>query len=136
MRKSTIASSTVPVFALTVAGRTAAPSPSAAALLVTRPWTRSRGLFAARALVIYSCVVLGAACTSVPFQKLLGNGKQLGWAVRQTVDGGYVIVGEDDSSPTPEQPSAYVLKTDLDGNEEWEKTWPGEGFVQLFHVHQ
>lgn len=88
------------------------------------------------ALASFAGSLLFAGCNPVTFNELLGNGKQAGYAVEQTADGGYVVAGDDNSSNVPQQPFAWVVKTDAAGNEQWEKSWPGEGLTQLYHVHQ
>ena len=52
----------------------------------------------------------------------IGNGT--GRAVRQTVDGGYIIVGQTDSFSVGKL-KAYLIKTDSSGNKQWEKTYGG-----------
>ena len=44
--------------------------------------------------------------------------------VRQTVDGGYIIAGYK-NSPGILDANAYLIKTDKDGNMQWESTYPG-----------
>ena len=39
---------------------------------------------------------------------------------QQTKDGGYIVAGGSDSS------SAWIIKTDANGNEEWKRTLEGE----------
>lgn len=43
-----------------------------------------------------------------------------GYSVRQTLDGGFFITG-DSNDPSTGIPDVYVIKTDADGNEEWNK---------------
>ncbi len=44
----------------------------------------------------------------------------IGWAVQQTSNGGYIVTGQSSGS-------IFLLKTDSEGNEEWEKSfYPGK----------
>lgn len=55
-----------------------------------------------------------------------GSGNDHGWAVRQTEDEGYVIVGFTDSFGAGAL-DVYLIKTDAEGNELWSKTFGGSG---------
>ncbi len=55
-----------------------------------------------------------------------GAGNDHGWAVRQTVDGGFVIVGFTDSFGAGAL-DVCLIKTDAEGNELWSKTFGGSG---------
>jgi len=52
-----------------------------------------------------------------------------GYCVRQTFDGGYIVVGETYSYGigTPDSSNVYLIKTDSEGNMEWECTYGGNG---------
>jgi acetyl esterase/lipase len=55
-----------------------------------------------------------------------GRGMDLGTMVRQTADGGYVLIGDTaDEFPTRNvyQSKMYLIKTDADGNEVWSRTY-------------
>lgn len=53
-----------------------------------------------------------------------GAGMSTGHSVRQTADGGYIVAGF--TAPALTSPEdAYLVKTDLDGNVQWEKTFGG-----------
>lgn len=61
----------------------------------------------------------------IAWQKTFGrNEGNIGRAVRQTRDGGYIIVGETSSS-TYDSSDIYLVKTDSSGNEAWNSTYGG-----------
>lgn len=47
-------------------------------------------------------------------------------SVQQTRDGGYIIAGGQDSSPINHSSKAWLIKTDANGNLQWDKTFKGE----------
>lgn len=50
------------------------------------------------------------------------------YSVQQTSDGGYIVVGDTISYSNPDNSfPIYIIKTDADGNEIWEKTMTGMG---------
>jgi hypothetical protein len=55
-----------------------------------------------------------------------GPGSDNGWAVRQTLDGGYIVVGFTNSFGSG-QMDVYLIKTNKDGVKEWSKTFGGKG---------
>jgi hypothetical protein len=55
---------------------------------------------------------------------------QIGYCVRQTTDGGYIITGHDYNV------NAFLLKTDNSGNVTWEKTYGGSDDDEGFFVQQ
>jgi len=48
------------------------------------------------------------------------------YSVRQTTDGGFIVVGKEGST-RPGDYSTYIVKTDVNGNEQWNKTTGGTG---------
>jgi len=55
-----------------------------------------------------------------------GNGNDYGYSVIHTNDGGYAISGIT-RSQGDSNGDAWVIKTDMNGNEEWNQTYGGEG---------
>jgi phage gp45-like len=65
---------------------------------------------------------------NVSWQKAYGGsaGDEILWDVRQTADGGYIVVGETDSYGGG-YADAWVLKLASDGTVQWQKTYGGSG---------
>ena len=66
-----------------------------------------------------------------------GTGNDEGYSVQQTTDGGYIIAGSTDSFgggwPCD---NVYLVKTDADGNKQWQQTFGGESNDLGYSVQQ
>ena len=67
-------------------------------------------------------VKLDAGGTDIWSQTFGGNDYDRGASVQQTSDGGYIIVGHTASYGAGSS-DVYLIKTDVDGNEEWSRTY-------------
>ena len=64
-----------------------------------------------------------------------GSGKECGFSVRQTTDGGYVIAGETDSFGAGKS-DVYLVKTGPNGALQWQKTFGGADFDRGYSIEQ
>jgi hypothetical protein len=64
-----------------------------------------------------------------------GTGKDIGFSVQQTLDGGYIIAGETWSFGAGED-DFYLIKTNSNGETLWTKTYGGLGKDSAFSVQQ
>jgi hypothetical protein len=58
-----------------------------------------------------------------------GTENDKGWTVQQTKDGGYAVIGTTSSFGSGICHDAYFIKTDINGNKLWEKTYGSEDTV-------
>jgi hypothetical protein len=73
----------------------------------------------------------------VQWQKTFGGSFfQIGFAVQQTADGGYIIAGYADSFGAAGQSDVYLTKRDPNGDREWEKTFGGNDNDLGYSVQQ
>jgi hypothetical protein len=64
-----------------------------------------------------------------------GERDEFGWDIRKTADGGFIVAAQTSSLGNGEL-DAYLIKTDLDGNEEWAKSYGGDKVDRIFSVRQ
>ena len=77
----------------------------------------------------YSLITLinvGSAGNEIWSKTYGGNGNDYGYTVVLTSDGGYAISGIT-RSQGDSNGDAWIIKTDINGNEEWNQTYGGEG---------
>jgi hypothetical protein len=77
-----------------------------------------------------------AGAPPIQWQKTFGGSKgDIASSVQQTTDGGYIIVGETWSFGAGSE-DVYLIKTEPNGNEEWQKTFGGSKGDVAFSVQQ
>jgi len=59
-----------------------------------------------------------------------GEGNEIGYCVRQTTDGGFIIIGNTDTDIEGGPWDMYLVKTDSDGVLQWSKTFGGPGIEE------
>jgi hypothetical protein len=64
-----------------------------------------------------------------------GSDYDHGWSAQQTADGGYIIAGVTESFGAGRR-DAYLIKTDPNGNSQWEKTFGGSDWDWAYSVQQ
>jgi hypothetical protein len=93
------------------------------------------------ALLLHQFSLLAQA-PAIQWQKSLGGSDyEYGYEIKQTADGGYIMVGttvstDGDVSFHHGSTDAWVVKLDASGALEWEKTFGGSGYDLIFSVEQ
>jgi len=64
-----------------------------------------------------------------------GPSRDKGYCVQQTIDGGYIISGNTQSFGAGEN-DIYIIKTNRNGNEEWNKAFGGKNLDEGYYVQQ
>ena len=81
-------------------------------------------------IIAQSLLLLAGIAGAAPFEEwnrtYSGAGNATASSVQQTADGGYLILGSTCSSYEPWHCSPWLLKTDTDGNEQWNKMFTGD----------
>jgi Secretion system C-terminal sorting domain len=70
------------------------------------------------------------------FKTYGGSQSDISYSVKQTLDDGYIIVGETKSYLTNNFINAYIIKTDSLGNTQWSKTVGGSYISRAYEVEQ
>jgi hypothetical protein len=65
-----------------------------------------------------------------------GDGYDKGYSVQETIDGGYILTGSTYIGDTGGTVDLYLIKTDENGNEQWAKTFGGDGKDVGYSVQQ
>jgi hypothetical protein len=70
--------------------------------------------------------------------KTFGSGllRDEGHSVQQTTDGGYILLGIKDNLYPSVEGEVWLIKTDVNGNKIWDKTFGGTGYDDGFSVDQ
>ncbi|MHC4083666.1 MAG: hypothetical protein ACYSWZ_03080 [Planctomycetota bacterium] len=91
------------------------------------------------AVLLFILLLLESALASAPpiqWQKTFGgNNYEFGYSVQQTDDSGYIIAGATYSYGVSSG-DVYLVKTEPNGNSEWEKTFGGSSYDTGYSVQQ
>lgn len=85
--------------------------------------------------VLFAVQVLAQAPDTVWTKTYGASGEDWAWSVRETADSGYVIVGSSSSFASYGY-DVYLIKTDVDGDTAWTRTYGGEDTDRGYSVEQ
>ena len=85
-------------------------------------------------LFVFTAISLGQPDTSWT-KTFGGSGYDNAFSCQQTIDGGYIILGRTESYGNGDS-DAWLIKTDSQGNEEWNHTYGGVSFDLGISLHQ
>jgi len=81
-------------------------------------------------------LVKADASGNMEWQQTYGaNNDNLGYSVRQTTDGGYIVGGQT-ANYSADWYGVYLVKTDSLGNMEWDSTFSGDDYDDAYSVQQ
>jgi hypothetical protein len=89
-------------------------------------------------LILTLIITLPLTLLGQGWEQIFGNIDSIsnhGYSVQQTNDGGYILLGKTVSIVNSES-DVYLIKTDINGNELWNKTFGGVGDESGNSVHQ
>lgn len=87
-------------------------------------------------ITIFSLLFVFEMDGQVTFQKTYSlSGNDEGYVVQETTDGGYVIAGATNVA-VGGMNDVYLLKTDVNGDTLWTKTFGGTGFHGAYSIRQ
>ena len=79
-------------------------------------------------LIVLGCCLVSAASAQSGFERVYGGaGMEFGYSVRQSPDGGYVLLGSTESFGTGDR-DIYLVRTDAEGDTLWTRTFGAIGF--------
>jgi hypothetical protein len=86
-------------------------------------------------IICILAVGLISGCSNTWNKTFGGSGNDEAWSVQQTKDGGYILAGYTTSYGAGSE-DAWLIKTNANGIEEWNKTFGGSGDDQAYSVQQ
>jgi PGF-CTERM protein len=70
------------------------------------------------------------------FGRVYNNLGRYGHSFQQTSDGGYILIGSKNMYTIGMSPSEFLIKTDTNGNEQWNRTFEDIGLINAYSVWQ